>query len=149
MSNMPPNDPNSNQPNSDQNPLGQPPVKQDGNPYATPAQQQQPYATMPQNDSDATGGIIPYKNPKALIAYYTSIFSLLFPPLGFVAVILGILGLMDRKKNPRHQRFRSRVDRNRARDHYNALRWCTHCDVYYWSGAGGRLIDLISLHLIC
>lgn len=100
MSNMPPNDPNSNLPNSDQNPLGQPPVKQDGNPYATPTQQQQPYATMPQNDGDATGGIIPYKNPKALIAYYTSIFSLLLPPLGFVAVILGILGLMDRKKNP-------------------------------------------------
>jgi len=30
---------------------------------------------------DNTGGLIPYKNPKALIAYYLGIFSL-FPLLG-------------------------------------------------------------------
>ena len=52
---------------------------------------------------DATGGMIPYKNPKALVSYYLGIFSIL-PfigiPLGITAFILGILGLKDRKKNP-------------------------------------------------
>jgi hypothetical protein len=52
---------------------------------------------------DATGGIIPYKNPKALIAYYLGLFSIL--PLiglvmGVVAVVLGILGLRERKAHP-------------------------------------------------
>ena len=36
---------------------------------------------------DATGGIIPYKNPPALIAYYCGIFSLL-PCIGLVAGVL-------------------------------------------------------------
>lgn len=51
-------------------------------------------------EGDATGGVIPYKNPKALIAYYLGIGSLLIFPLGFVSVVLGIMGLVDRKKNP-------------------------------------------------
>lgn len=52
---------------------------------------------------DATGGVIPYKNAPALIGYYTGIFSLL-PcigfPLGFVAVVLGIVGLRRKSKHP-------------------------------------------------
>lgn len=52
---------------------------------------------------DGTGGLIPYKNPKALTAYYLGIFGL-FPLIGFLlaipAVILGILGLQARKQNP-------------------------------------------------
>ena len=52
---------------------------------------------------DATGGIIPYKNPPALIAYYCGIFSLL-PCIGLVAgvpaIILGIVGLRKRKATP-------------------------------------------------
>jgi hypothetical protein len=52
---------------------------------------------------DQTGGVIPYKNPQALFAYYLGIFSLI-PALGLIpavpAVILGILGLRKRKKNP-------------------------------------------------
>ncbi len=52
---------------------------------------------------DATGGIIPYKNPPALTAYYCAIFSLV-PFLGIVlgipAVILGVVGLRKRKANP-------------------------------------------------
>lgn len=52
---------------------------------------------------DATGGLIPYKNPHALIAYYLGIFSL-FPligmPLGIAAIILGIIGLRKRNRNP-------------------------------------------------
>ena len=52
---------------------------------------------------DATGGIIPYKNPKALIAYYLGLFSIL-PVIGLVvgvaAVVLGVLGLRDRKAHP-------------------------------------------------
>lgn len=52
---------------------------------------------------DATGGVIPYKNPPALIAYYLGLFSL-FPLLGFFlavpAFILGIIGLKKRAENP-------------------------------------------------
>jgi hypothetical protein len=55
------------------------------------------------NEGDATGGIIPYKNPKALIAYYLGIFSG-FPVIGFFlaipALVLGIMGLRDRNRNP-------------------------------------------------
>ena len=52
---------------------------------------------------DATGGIIPYKNPKALIAYYLGIvsgFPVIGNLVGVVALVLGILGLRDRKRNP-------------------------------------------------
>jgi hypothetical protein len=55
------------------------------------------------DEGDATGGIIPYKNPKALIAYYLGIFSG-FPVIGFFfavpALVLGIMGLRDRNRNP-------------------------------------------------
>ena len=50
---------------------------------------------------DATGGVIPYKNPAALIAYYLGIFGL-FPvlglPLAIAAFVLGCVGLSRRKK---------------------------------------------------
>jgi len=69
-------------------------------PYATPQS-----AGMPTTygQGDATGGVIPYKNVPALIAYYLGIFSLL-PCIGIVlgppAVILGIIGLVKKKQNP-------------------------------------------------
>ena len=56
-----------------------------------------------QTEGDATGGIIPYKNPAALVAYYLGLFSLL-PCFGLLlaipAFILGIIGLRNRNKNP-------------------------------------------------
>ncbi len=48
---------------------------------------------------DATGGVIPYKNPTALIAYYLGVFGLipvLGLPLALGAVIMGIVGLRQR-----------------------------------------------------
>jgi hypothetical protein len=52
---------------------------------------------------DATGGIIPYKNPHALAAYYLGVFSLI-PVLGFIcgaiAVPLGVSGLKKQARNP-------------------------------------------------
>lgn len=55
------------------------------------------------SEGDATGGVIPYKNPPALTAYYLGLFSLV-PVLGFflgiAALVLGIMGLMKRKENP-------------------------------------------------
>ena len=52
---------------------------------------------------DGTGGLIPYKNPKALISYYLGIVSLL-PVIGFpfavASIILGIGGLRARKRTP-------------------------------------------------
>ena len=59
--------------------------------------------TQPVITGDVTGGIIPYKNPAALIAYYCGVFSiipLLGALLGITAVILGIVGLVQRRKNP-------------------------------------------------
>lgn len=72
------------------------------NPYEAPTTGRTKLAVDP-NQGDATGGIIPYKNPKALIAYYLGIFSG-FPVIGFFlgipAVVLGIMGLRDRNRNP-------------------------------------------------
>ncbi|UCC95612.1 MAG: hypothetical protein JSW40_02400 [Candidatus Omnitrophota bacterium] len=52
---------------------------------------------------DATGGIIPYKNLPALLAYYLGLFAVI-PFLGIVlgitAFVLGIIGLRLKKKNP-------------------------------------------------
>ncbi len=65
-----------------------------------------PYCGKPietQEKGDATGGIIPYKNPPALIAYYLGLFSLI-PCLGLLlapaAIILGIIGLKKKNKCP-------------------------------------------------
>ena len=62
-----------------------------------------PALENPQVESDATGGLIPYKNPPALVAYYTGIFSLL-PCIGIgfaiPAVVCGIIGLRNKSANP-------------------------------------------------
>jgi len=50
---------------------------------------------------DATGGVIPYKNPAALIAYYAGIFGLIpfiGVPAALAAVTLGFIGLGRRKR---------------------------------------------------
>jgi hypothetical protein len=56
------------------------------------------------DDDDDTPTLIPYKNPKALIAYYTGVFSLV-PVLGLilgpVALVFGILGKRYANDNPR------------------------------------------------
>ncbi len=54
--------------------------------------------------SDATGGVIPYKNGTALGAYYCAVFS--FIPgvgclLGPVAIVLGVMGVMYSNKHPK------------------------------------------------
>ena len=56
-------------------------------------------------DDDAPlSGLIPYKNPPALIGYYLGIFSC-FPVIGIIlgpaAIILGIKGLRQRKRDPK------------------------------------------------
>ena len=43
-------------------------------------------AKKQQDDGDATGGIVPYKNPLALAGYYFGVFSLL--PIAFYAVAM-------------------------------------------------------------
>ena len=55
-------------------------------------------------ESDATGGVIPYKNKFALTSYYLGIFSLI-PVigllLGLLAIIFGFLGWRDYRRNPK------------------------------------------------
>ena len=57
---------------------------------------------MPHQGTDATGGLIPYKNVPALVGYYLSIFSLI-PILGaftgIAAIICGIVGFKNYKRN--------------------------------------------------
>jgi len=64
---------------------------------------EQPRRREPRPEGDATGGLIPYKNSSALLAYYFGIFSLI-PCIGIVlgiaAVILGIKGLRYRTEHP-------------------------------------------------
>jgi hypothetical protein len=62
-----------------------------------------PSSSSHEPTSDATGGIIPYKNAPALIGYYCGVFSLI-PffglPVGLAAIPLGIAGLRRRRKFP-------------------------------------------------
>ena len=58
----------------------------------------------PPADDAPMSGVIPYRNPAALIGYYLAVFSLI--PifgilLGIPAFVLGIVGLRKRLKNPR------------------------------------------------
>jgi hypothetical protein len=73
------------------------------NPYLTPQAEQVTYVP-PQHgqdmEGDATGGLIPYKNKHALIAYYLGIFSFFIPFSGIASIILGVKGLQARKRNP-------------------------------------------------
>jgi hypothetical protein len=88
--------------------------------------------SAPTEQGDATGGIIPYKNPHALVAYYLGIFSLI-PMLGFflgcVAVPLGILGLRQRKKHP-------------------AIRGTVHAWIGIIFGGGSVAVHLLGIALI-
>ena len=72
-------------------------------PFSVEAGDSPPSQNAVEATGDATGGVIPYKNPAALTAYYLGLFGL-FPCLGLVlsvpAFILGIIGLRQRKRNP-------------------------------------------------
>lgn len=62
-----------------------------------------PPPSVASEGGDATGGIIPYKNPQALVGYYCGVFSLipfLGLPLGIAAIPLGILGLRKSRARP-------------------------------------------------
>jgi len=57
------------------------------------------------DETDGTGGLIPYKNPKALAAYYCGVFGLASCVLGLgifgiVPIVLGFLGLSYAKQHP-------------------------------------------------
>ncbi|MAI35240.1 MAG: hypothetical protein L7W43_06770 [Rubripirellula sp.] len=78
------------------------------NPYTNTSQAQgaNPVGNAPQynqNQGDGTGGLIPYKNAPALIAYYVSLLSLLPVigiPFGIASFVLGVIGLKKRARNP-------------------------------------------------
>ncbi len=60
-------------------------------------------APVAAGQGDQTGGLIPYKNPPALTAYYLGLFSII-PILGIIlgaaGVVLGIKGLKMKKATP-------------------------------------------------
>ncbi len=93
------NTPNENDPLE----LNPTPEADTANPYVTPQAEQVTYVPpQPGQDmqGDATGGLIPYKNKHALIAYYLGIFSFFIPFSGIGSIYLGIKGLQARKQNP-------------------------------------------------
>lgn len=97
MSNFPPSGPGDPNPYAASGPLAQQPG------FGPQAGYGGPQGMHPDQQGDATGGLIPYKNPKALIAYYCGILGLLPViglPLSVAAIVLGILGLKARKQNP-------------------------------------------------
>jgi hypothetical protein len=62
-----------------------------------------PPPPLPPAGGDPTGGLIPYRNVPALVAYYLGVFSLI--PcvglgLGIAAVVLGALGLSKAARQP-------------------------------------------------
>ncbi len=95
----------------------------------TPPEFSQPvmHSGAPSVTGDATGGLIPYKNPLALIGYYTGIASLI-PVLGFVtgpiALVLGIMGLIRRARQP-------------------AIRGAVHAWIAIILGGGSFIVHLI------
>ena len=55
----------------------------------------------PEKQGDATGGVIPYKNVPALVAYYLGVFSII--PcflIGIAALVMGIIGYKKYKREP-------------------------------------------------
>ena len=76
-------------------------------PFQPPTTQQpihQAHQPITGANTDATGGVIPYKNPLSLVGYYLAVFSLipiLGLALGIAAVILGVLGFRAYQKEPR------------------------------------------------
>ncbi len=81
----------------------QDPNSSDQPPLAPPLPPVSAPAPVPAPQGDATGGLIPYKNGPALIAYYLGVFSII-PcvgiPLGAAAIVLGILGLKKAARQP-------------------------------------------------
>ena len=85
MSAMPPNEP----------------IPRREDPFAPPGEVG--YESQTNVSGDQTGGLIPYRNPAALIGYYLGVFSLI-PCLGFFlavpALVLGLVGLQAYSQNP-------------------------------------------------
>lgn len=75
------------------------------NPYEPPTNDDHKQVLPPNShgQGDATGGVIPYKNVPALLAYYFGVFCLVpcfTPLLCLPALILGIVGLKKAKEQP-------------------------------------------------
>ena len=86
---------------SEQNPGSGPPPAEP--PTKPPLPPRQVIITVTGPQGDATGGLIPYKNVPALVAYYLGVFSVvpvIGSPLGLTAVVLGILGLRKAALQP-------------------------------------------------
>jgi hypothetical protein len=68
-----------------------------------PYREDRPRRRRPEQGDDALASLIPYRNPKSLVAYYCGVFGLI-PILGIalgpVALIFGILGVKYANSNP-------------------------------------------------
>jgi hypothetical protein len=83
--------------------VSEPKPDHQSNPFAAPISPAVPPPADPTQVGDGTGGLIPYKNPHALIAYYLGIVAclpLIGMPFGIASLVLGIIGLRKRRANP-------------------------------------------------
>ncbi len=74
-------------------------------PATPPTSPAPPMPAPPQADAPLSG-VIPYRNPAALVGYYLGVFSflpVLGVPLAIPAIILGIVGLVKRHRDPRRR----------------------------------------------
>src|SRR5580765_3821413 len=85
-------------------PVASAPVPREGQvDYSQPPQAGQYYQAQPPQQPGALDRLIPTRNVKALLAYYFGVFGLVpcFSPfLAPAAIILGILGLKECKRDP-------------------------------------------------
>ncbi|MCH2181462.1 MAG: hypothetical protein MK108_05600 [Mariniblastus sp.] len=73
------------------------------NPYAAAQVDLVPAQTSAGSEGDVTGGVIPYKNPCALAAYYLGLLAWIpacGSPFAIASIWLGIVGLKKRRINP-------------------------------------------------
>ena len=119
------------------------------NPYESPKSERTRPAGHP-SEGDATGGIIPYKNPKALIAYYLGIFSGF--PVDWIlpcrtCICAGYHGTSRSQPQSRNQRQHSCRNRHWLWcDFYAAVGRC-HCDDHHQHAGRRASIDNLWLRL--
>lgn len=80
-----------------------PPITPPQQDYSRPPEFAQGYASLPPGPPTALDRLIPAKNAKALLAYYMGVFSIVpcfTPILGPAAIVLGVLGLKECKRDP-------------------------------------------------
>ena len=102
------------------------------NPYTASQVDLVQASTSAETEGDVTGGVIPYKNPHALVAYYLGLLAWIpvcGSPFAIASIWLGIIGLKKRRINP-------------------AIRGSAHAIFGIVSGSIGLVLSVVGLCVI-